>query len=198
MSFGFSTEKSDVSSAITLGQRARQNKILYFAAANNDGRGARELFPAAQFANVISVRGTDLDDDFATAAKYNPQTEDGNTASLFGTLAKDEDAIWSRSLPMEGCSIATPFLAATAALFLQYVSYLGNVDPNTRGLLERFYEKRHMVELFDKVGVHQSQGRVFVSPIRLFERDLDLTDAKVSTDAWRKTLYDILGIQGAG
>ncbi|KAF7554299.1 hypothetical protein G7Z17_g2996 [Cylindrodendrum hubeiense] len=170
MSFGFKSNDTTVSNTISYCQNMRKRDILFFAAANNLGTAQKEMFPAAQYLDVISVRGTNLYDSFMD--QYNAEPHPGwqeqvSERCLFGTLATDGcDGAW---LHIEGCSIATPILAATASLFLQYIMYLCRVYPHYDWLLQRLFQKEYMMRLFKQVGSkHDEEKRCFVAPRRLF------------------------------
>jgi len=117
MSFGSTSRSKDIEDAISSAQTLRNGRVLFFAAAGNDGGNCSELYPAA-LEPVISVRGTYGTSGFIDRYDPDPQP-DGEGRPLFGTLAyrvpcgpNDEE--------VSGCSIAAPILAATAAVFIEF------------------------------------------------------------------------------
>jgi hypothetical protein len=114
MSFGF----REIQDVVEVALDDAKSKMLFFAAANNDGLNQPELFPAYH-RSVISVRGTEYDGSFKQ--RYNPIAyEDG---LHYGTLAVDVPCAWpvSTRLRMSGCSVATPVMAAIAAAVITFV-----------------------------------------------------------------------------
>jgi hypothetical protein len=63
MSFGFPDEVASIRKAIINAEKVKKKKILFFAAANNDGLNILKMFPAF-FESVISVRGTRYNKSF--------------------------------------------------------------------------------------------------------------------------------------
>lgn len=147
MSFGFGSESPVVKEAIVKAEMKRHDRIIFFAASNNDGLNEPELFPA-WLESVISVRGTLHDGEFKQ--KYNP-TSWGHETGLpqYGTLAVDVRCAWTTDdLDKSGCSFATPIMAAIAAIAISYVgTYDQNFDSShkdlvrtRRGILSVFLE----------------------------------------------------------
>ncbi|KAH7393805.1 hypothetical protein DE146DRAFT_790176 [Phaeosphaeria sp. MPI-PUGE-AT-0046c] len=119
MSFESSFYCKEVEDAIYNAQILRNRRVLFFAAAGNEGGNSPEFYPAA-FDGVISVRGTYGSSGFIS--QYNPDPQVCNEGKpLFGTLAYRVPC-GSNGAEMSGCSIATPILAATAAIFIEFAT----------------------------------------------------------------------------
>ncbi|KAF2873107.1 peptidase S8/S53 domain-containing protein [Massariosphaeria phaeospora] len=124
MSFGFSEEievddTKVISNAIAQALSSRNQRILFFAAAANDGGNQLEMFPA-QHSSVFSIRGTDHQGTFLP---LNPPPDFAGV-DVFGTLGKDVPGASlcheSGELCSTGTSIATPIAAGIAATTLGY------------------------------------------------------------------------------
>jgi hypothetical protein len=176
MSFGSTFRSRDIEDAISSAQTLRNRCILFFAAAGNDGGNYSELYPAA-LESVISVRGTYGTSGFID--RYNPDPQpDGEGRPLFGTLAhrvpcgpNDEE--------MSGCSIATPILAATAAVFIEYATSYTNRGDWRKRQDWREARERILLILKTRVGMEQlfksiagranaANHRYYIAPERLF------------------------------
>ena len=122
MSFGF--DRTLKLSRETIDQTG---KMLFFAAANNDGLNSPELFPA-NHELVIAVRGTDHNGSFA--AQYNPVTPGYKPGCRYGTLATDVPCGGpdDNRLIKSGCSVATPIVAAIAAAVISFVDREGTLQ----------------------------------------------------------------------
>ncbi|KAM0432871.1 hypothetical protein ACHAPT_004573 [Fusarium lateritium] len=126
MSFGFSEEVKPIKDAIMQAEKLKGGKILFFAAANNDGLNEPELFPAL-FESVISARGTECNGEFIQ--QYNPKSWSHKSGIQYGTLARDVPYNWPVPKPTKsGCSVSTPILAAIAAVLISFVDRQKNWD----------------------------------------------------------------------
>lgn len=127
MSFGFDDEKyvedkPVISDAITDAHTRRNQRVLFFAAAANDGGNRDEMFPARS-KNVISIRGTD---DLGWMQSFNPPAN-FNGETCFMTLGVNVPGASLTTSEHEGgevcdsgTSFATPIAAGLAALVLGY------------------------------------------------------------------------------
>ena len=126
MSFGFDEEvviqgKPVISNAISDALRMRNQRILFFAAAANEGGNQPEMFPA-RHPQVISIRGTD---DKGWLQRFNPPPGYAGF-DCFMTLGQDVPGagLSSRDGGMEVCksgtSVSTPIAAGIAAMLLGY------------------------------------------------------------------------------
>ncbi|KAK1830614.1 hypothetical protein QBC39DRAFT_383096 [Podospora conica] len=125
MSFGYDHEipvggKMVISNAISDALRARDQKILFFAAAANEGGNQPEMFPASH-PHVISIRGTD---DKGWLQRFNPPR--GYTGiNCFMTLGQDVPGAGlsrdgGREVYKSGTSVSTPIAAGIAGMLLSY------------------------------------------------------------------------------
>ncbi|KAJ5101433.1 Peptidase S8/S53 subtilisin/kexin/sedolisin [Penicillium alfredii] len=119
LSLGFKTVPESVATAI---DKAKKQDVLVFAAASNNGRNdpIPVTYPARS-RDVFAVYATSY---WGTWKEFNPKVGFG-----IGTLGENVTAPWTRHGSKEvepyrcrtGTSIATPILAASAALALQYI-----------------------------------------------------------------------------
>ena len=168
ISFGFGTESPAVKKAILEAETKRDERIIFFAASNNDGLNEPELFPA-ELENVVSVRGTLHDGEFKQ--KYNPDPWAHKSGlAQFGTLAVDVPCAWTNdTLTKSGCSVATPIMAAIAAIVISYVgTYANNFPPGAHDVVRT---RRGILSVF--LEMTKGQGRTdrrYLAPWFLFER----------------------------
>lgn len=115
-------DESILSNAITQALARRNQRILFFAAAANDGGNQIEMFPA-RHPSVFSIRATDHQGAFLT---LNPPP-DFSGVDVFGTLGREVPAAPLSSqrtdtgeVCMTGTSAATPIAAGIAATILGY------------------------------------------------------------------------------
>ncbi|KAI3325795.1 hypothetical protein HD806DRAFT_491247 [Xylariaceae sp. AK1471] len=154
MSFGFDDEqyvdgKPVISNAISDALTGRDQRILFFAAAANDGGNRKEMFPARN-RNVFSIRGTD---EYGWVQGFNPPP-DYNGETCFMTLGKDvPGASLSTSehgggeVCQSGTSVATPIAAGIAAMVLGYAKiheneiweFLKETEEHKRYKIENIY-----------------------------------------------------------
>ena len=188
MSFGFPEEPSvggrhPISSAIYNAVAKRDGKIIFFAAAANEGGNKREMFPA-QHSEVISIRATDHQGIFQD---FNPPL-DFQTAPAFGTLGKDVPGAWLNTDDGEVCktgtSIATSIAAGTAATILGYVQLgllserFDNID-----LVKKLWTRPGMISALMKFSKEMDTKRFYLYPqdflkkMNVQDRDARLIDA---------------------
>ncbi|KAM0226893.1 hypothetical protein ACHAPO_011987 [Fusarium lateritium] len=127
MSFGFDGDqyvdgKPIVSNAILKALIGTGQRILFFAAAANEGGNRNEMF-AASNQNVMSIRGSD---DRGWACNFNPPP-DYNAETCFMTLGVDVPGASlvnsddeGGEILKSGTSVATPIAAGIAAMLLGY------------------------------------------------------------------------------
>ncbi|KAK3987551.1 hypothetical protein QBC44DRAFT_245552 [Cladorrhinum sp. PSN332] len=125
MSFGFDEEifvndEPVISNAISEALRIRNQRILFLAAAANEGGNQPEMFPA-KHPYVISMRGTD---DKGWLQRFNPPPDYAGV-SCFMTLGQDvPGAALNRhgggEVCKSGTSVSTPIAAGIAAMLLGY------------------------------------------------------------------------------
>ncbi|KAK4168330.1 hypothetical protein QBC43DRAFT_310098 [Cladorrhinum sp. PSN259] len=133
MSFGFDGEIRDaqnrpaISNAISNAMHVRDQQILFFAAAANEGGNQSEMFPASH-PQVIAIRGTD---DKGWLQRYNPPK--GYTGmDCFMTLGQDVPGagLSNRDGGIDvyhsGTSVSTPIAAGIAGILLSYARLYGD------------------------------------------------------------------------
>lgn len=152
----------------------RDDRILFFAASGNEGRGEDERYPAHYSDHVIGVRGTYANGTINSAYDPNIRSGSGESDPRFATLATEVpygelSADRKKALQVSGTSIAAPILAATAVTFLQFASFAAWYKPRVEKQLRVLFERKGMVALFRKIGRHvTTDKRVFISPWMLF------------------------------
>ncbi|PFH61507.1 hypothetical protein XA68_17164 [Ophiocordyceps unilateralis] len=121
MSFGYTDDQQSISNAIHHAVSARNDSILFFAAAANTGANERELFPARHEC-VISIRGTNKNGHFLD---FNPPRNPREGAA-FGTLGLQVPCAplspESEYVYQTGTSIAAAIAAGIAGMLLGYVT----------------------------------------------------------------------------
>ncbi|KAF4447058.1 serine protease [Fusarium austroafricanum] len=165
MSFGFRNEVEQIKDAILEAERWNGHRILFFAAANNDGLNEPEMFPAFH-ESVISVRGTKHNGEFVQ--QYNPRSWSYKSAIRYGTLAQDVPYAFSKAGPTaSGCSIATPILAAIAAVVISFADSQGDWSKEREDIRTR----RGMTAVFNLMAEGQESpiGRHYLAPWQLYE-----------------------------
>ncbi|KAH7009795.1 peptidase S8/S53 domain-containing protein [Ilyonectria destructans] len=165
MSFGFSDEVTSIREAITEAQRIKESRILFFAAANNNGLNGPELFPAF-FESVIAVRGTSHDGTFMP--QYTPKMWAHKHEVQYGTLAIDVPCGWvDNTLTKSGCSVATPIMVAIAAALISFVEHEDSLL-RQRDLIRT---RRGMLSVFNHMadGQPDRNQRVYLAPWQLFK-----------------------------
>lgn len=164
MSWGFGYETRAITEAIHEAVGIKKGRVLFFAAAGNDGLNKKLMFPASN-ENVIAVGHTDTMGDFHGL----PAQDGANIKTIYGTLGVDipYDAVTKETIT--GSSFATPIMAASAALLLQDVSLL-TYNSKDFTTIQRCFEREAMVNLIE--GPRSNDGRcVYVAPGRFFEQD---------------------------
>ncbi|KAK2480526.1 hypothetical protein H9L39_06165 [Fusarium oxysporum f. sp. albedinis] len=128
LSFGFANSVPSIEEAITYANTIKGGKILFFAAANNQGLNQMEMFPAL-CESVIPVRGTRYDGSFVET--YNPNTwPHRRGAELYGTISEDVPCDWiCGQLVKSGCSVATPIVVSIAAMIIWFPDNPGPGTP---------------------------------------------------------------------
>jgi hypothetical protein len=176
MSFGFSNGVSCIEEAITQARNRNGIRPIFMAAAANDGANRPEMFPAI-LDTVISVRGTDATGEFIS--RYNPTVNrHQDVQQVYGTLGQDvfcgwlDDSKQNDSWKMSGCSIATPILAAIAALIIQSVD--ASEHPITPSQKLKFRCRKGITAVMQKLSVCQKKDRFYVTCWDLFDKTGDL------------------------
>lgn len=168
MSFGFDEEpfvdqKPIISNAILTALYKTDQRILFFAAAANEGGNREEMFPANND-NVLSIRGSD---DKGWAERFNPPP-DYSAKTCFMTLglnvpgaslmkSKDRGADVYKS----GTSVATPIAAGIAAILLGYAQIHKRdleelLGPQDAVKLSRLWGITGMRVLFEKIATEMT------------------------------------------
>ncbi|KAK1704937.1 hypothetical protein BDP67DRAFT_532235 [Colletotrichum lupini] len=188
MAFGFEGPGESVESAIYEAERLKQDKVLFFAAANNNKTTVHELLPS-RYNSVISVHGALHDGTFIPAC--NPQRHGkGLLRNIYSTLGQEvrfgpgQPTLW-------GCSLATTIMAAIAACTLQFMlqheEFLGHLHTimGTRDWI---------LSLFDIMTRSQDERRErlrFVEPCQLFkDGDEGLENAFALVHQSLRSCYD--------
>ncbi|KAH8750662.1 peptidase S8/S53, subtilisin/kexin/sedolisin [Hyaloscypha finlandica] len=182
MSFGFHEEiyiedKPVISNAILEALRGTDQRILFFAAAANDGGNRQEMFPASDM-HVLSIRGTD---EYGWAQPFNPPPDyNGKTCFMTlgiqvpgASLCSSEDG--GADVCRNGTSVATPIAAGIAAMLLGYTriyeeklrEILGRED---EAKLVRIWNITGMSMLFEKMASKMDNKCSFLHINKLTER----------------------------
>src|SRR3569833_405348 len=167
MSFGFESRVSVIEDALQQASKLKDGKILFFAAANNDGANAHEMFPALDDA-VISVRGTRYDGSFVQ--KFDPPVWPNKAGmKLFGTLGHEVPCGWTAGrLTKSGCSVATPIMAAIAATIISFTEREKDrfeVDDVMGAVGTRWA----MLAIFGLMGEDKKSERFYLAPWHFFQ-----------------------------
>lgn len=170
LSFGFTESAPCIEEAISYAEILKGGRILFFAAANNQGRNQKEMFPAWS-ESVISIRGTNHDGAFIP--RYNPDTWPHNRGTeLYGTISEDVSCDWTcGQLVKSGCSVATPIAAAIAAAIIQFTRCKATCFIHLGNLQELIRTRRGMLSVFNVMTEDQEQARRYLAPWQLFEGD---------------------------
>ncbi|KXH69684.1 hypothetical protein CSAL01_12615 [Colletotrichum salicis] len=166
MAFGFERPGESIESAIREAEKLKQDKVLFFAAANNDKTTAHELLPA-RYDSVISVHGARHDGTFIQ--ECNPQRHrKGLLRNIYGTLGEDL-SLGPGQPTLSGCSLATTIMAAIAACTLRFMSQR---EVSLGQLLTIMGTRDGTLSLFDIMTGDQNErqaGLRFVEPCQLFK-----------------------------
>jgi hypothetical protein len=174
MSFGFQEEplidgQPLISNAILTALTSPGQRIVFFAAAANDGGNQPMRFPASN-PTVIAVRSSDT---LGHGAGFNPPRE---ITKLDGIMTQGQHVpgVGLRQKPgldtkvyMSGTSVSTPIAAGIAAMVQQYIrlkradlyAQLGEsaIGPNS-GRIDRFFTVEGMRHLLVKMSSKVSEG----------------------------------------
>jgi hypothetical protein len=139
------------------------------------------MFPAFS-ESVISVRGTRHDGSFVQ--QFNPETWSHKAGTnLYGTISQDIPCDWTAGrLTKSGCSVATPIVAAIAAMIIWYV---GNKKESFLGLenvQEVIRTRRGILAVFSVMTEGQRQSSIYhryLAPWQLFSES-DMKDARTT------------------
>jgi hypothetical protein len=163
MSFGFTDDVKSIRDAII--DAEKDHSVMFFAAANNDGLNDPEMFPAFM-ESVISVRGTFYDGSFDP--QYNPKSSHFNPGPQYGSLARNVPCAWiSESLTKSGCSVATPIVAAIAAMIISFVDRKTTV----KEYRDTVRTRRGMLSVFRMMTDDPEASRLYLAPWQLFENN---------------------------
>ncbi|KAF2851860.1 hypothetical protein T440DRAFT_467121 [Plenodomus tracheiphilus IPT5] len=172
MSFGFTEEpelegESQISNSINRAIASRSQRILFFAAAANDGGNQREMFPA-RHPHVFSIRATDHRGTFLS---LNPPP-DFSAADVFGTLGENVlgatlPHVGEAEIAETGSSVATPIAAGIAANILGYARIKARTSdlltPEIVGILSKERGMRLMLQL---LSTKMSEKQNYIRPDR--------------------------------
>jgi subtilisin family serine protease len=125
MSFGFADEeivegKSPLKAAIHQAVLDRGDKVLFFAAAGNDGANQKKVMFPARHDLMIPIYGTSANGEFLDS--LNPRIK-LDESSIFGTLAQNLPCAGLSNegeVSATGTSFATAIAAGLAAMILEY------------------------------------------------------------------------------
>ncbi|PKK48405.1 hypothetical protein CI102_8124 [Trichoderma harzianum] len=168
MAFGFPEEVPLITTALLTAQLARNNQVLFLAAASNSGANRREAFPAA-LDSVISIRETNHHGAFSDS---NPPV-DPRGPIVFGTVGKDVPSAWLSSVagevPKSGSSVATAVAAGLIAMVLEFVS-VGMRDEEMRlpEEMSRAWTRIGMVNILTRMSHDMGNRSYFISPLSFF------------------------------
>ncbi|KAH7210106.1 hypothetical protein DER44DRAFT_775050 [Fusarium oxysporum] len=168
LSFGFADSAPGIEEAITYADTLKGGRILFFAAANNQGLNQMEMFPAL-YESVIPVRGTRYDGSFIQT--YNPNTwPHRRGAELYGTISEDVPCDWiCGQLVKSGCSVATPIVASIAAMIIWFVSCRKASFGNVVDVQKLIRTRRGMLSVFSLITQDQEHLRRYLAPWQLFK-----------------------------
>ncbi|ODA77868.1 hypothetical protein RJ55_06471 [Drechmeria coniospora] len=151
MSFGFAHERLAISKAISAAVVERDDQILFFAAASNNGANHAMQFPARHDA-VISINSTDAHGKFQPT---NPPQSRGGS-NVFGTLGTEVLCAVPherRDVAQSGSSVATAVASGMAASLLAFAD-------RTNGKVARGLRRRRGMEaLFSRLSLVHADGK---------------------------------------
>lgn len=160
MSLGFDAPEEGIRTQI----ETNSHKIIFFAAASNDGLNSPELFPA-HLDNVIAVRGTDTAGGFIR--EYNPASSKQYT---FGAPGRKMPSDWldGKQEVLSGSSVATPIAVAVGVIMLRLVTAMVHekkLPPSVLPELRRWQYLEEMFRMFQEVQGSVMTGKCFLSPM---------------------------------
>ena len=175
-SWGAPVQRDQAKPILEAIERARDKKVVFIAAAANDGKSndSREVYPAnAGFSNVISVAASGSKDEKPSWSNYGRVKVDLAAPGLdiLSTLPNNSYG------KLSGTSMATPLVSGLAALILSHAKALGKtVTPEDMKVL--------LEGTSDPVDIETaSGGRVLASGVLKA-----LTDEKLIVSPYAKTL----------
>jgi hypothetical protein len=175
MSLGFDTPDAGIKTQI----EANLNKIIFFAAASNDGLNSPEMFPA-HLDNVIAVRGTNTAGDFIR--QYNPAC---STQYTFGAPSMDVPSNWlngQREHVLSGSSVATPIAVAFGTVMIRLVTTMVHEKKLPDSVLQEIRRWQCLDEIFRNFQEMQGlvmTGKCFLSPMNFFSAQYSDNDRLV-------------------
>lgn len=191
MAFGFVDEEvvagqKPLRKAIYRATTDRDERILFVAAAGNDGANSKEIMFPARHGLVIPVYGTDATGAFLE--DLNPRIKRDGPA-IFGTLAKDVPCSGrddETEMFATGTSFATAIVAGFAGMLLEYAHLLalrkeetGEV-PNWRANLST---KGGMLAMFKQIAQDPPDRRYYLHPIHFLQQAEEYREAIVTVAA---------------
>ncbi|KAF7531527.1 hypothetical protein G7054_g8803 [Neopestalotiopsis clavispora] len=166
MSFGFEHKVDSIKQCLREAKLHKNDRLLLFAAASNEGANRQEMFPASD-QSVISIHQTDTYGDFST---HNPLHDDKDPG-VYGTIGKDVPSAWRSNvdgeIPKSGASVSTAIAAGIAATILTYASLGLLSDKNTPLTVEELWTDDGMLAMFRALSVKKDR-RWFLSPPRFY------------------------------
>lgn len=180
MSFGFSDEVEVnevpvISNSISKALSHRHQRILFFAAAANDGGNQMEMFPATH-ADVFSIRATD---HLGAFLRLNPPPKSSGPV-VFGTLGQAVASAGLRihgpgEVTKDGTSTATPIAAGIAAMVLGYAKQ--RFKESNALEWRRLWTANGMHRVFLKLSTEMGQKTFYLNPAQFSQK----TDAERDT-----------------
>ena len=191
MAFGFADEeivagKKPLRKAIYQATTDRDERILFVAAAGNDGANSKEVMFPARHGLVIPVYGTDATGAFLE--DLNPRIKRDGPA-IFGTLAKDVPCSGrddETEIFATGTSFATAIVAGFAGMLLEYAQLLAlrkeesdeasnwNVNLSTRTV---------MLAMFKQIAQDPPDRRYYLHPMHFLQQTEECREAIVTMAA---------------
>lgn len=163
LSFGFPRFHEKLRPILDAIREARQNNVLIFAAAGNEGGNQGIFWPAKlhETGDVVCINASDSDGD---ASSFNPTTGSSNRICTLGeALPSCEKDAQNNTMHRSVTSFATPIAVAIASIVL---GVAGNVDikaedapPNFEWLRGRLKTKSGMERILHEMCVEQEQER---------------------------------------
>lgn len=181
MSFGFYGFNSKVNQAIADALR-KENPVLIFAAASNNGTRKEVTFPAS-VSGVICVNSANAD---GTPSDFNPTFHPARNFSIIGENVKSS---WINAAEkrMSGTSVATPIAAAIAALVLEFVLQEVESDDILKELYPHLKRYDGMVEILSQMSQPHHSGYHNIIPWKLLKNEYGrgLVTGQIKRSLWR-------------